>query len=233
VKLGLKIFGALSGVLILFLLLGLLLPGTWEAEADTFLPAPPPTVFPFVNRMDQWVDWNPMPESGSEFLGPAEGVGAGLHWDDPQYGEGRVQILTSEADQRVEYEVSVEGGSLRIHGAFSLSPEEGGTRVHWTERGDFGWNPLMGYAARGMSASQGVAMRSSLETLRTLVGGEIFLDSSLLVHPNEILVLLRPVHDREELRHGIRRGNVRQLSPESSAQFQGFSRQEKLLLTGR
>ena len=46
-KLGAKIFGALSGVLILYLVLGLLLPGRWEAEAEAVLPAPPSTVFPF------------------------------------------------------------------------------------------------------------------------------------------------------------------------------------------
>jgi len=169
-KLGARIFGVLSGVFLLYLLVGLLLPGRWEAEGDTVLPVPPSTVFPFVNRMDRFVLWNHMPESGSEFLGPAQGVGAGLHWDDPQYGEGRVQILVSEADQLVEYEVLVEGGSLRIHGAFFLSPEGGGTRLRWSERGDFGWNPLMGYAARGMAAAQSEAMRSSLEVLRTRVG---------------------------------------------------------------
>lgn len=169
-RLGAKIFGALSGVLILFLLLGLLLPGKWEAEVDIVLPAPPSTIFPFVNRMDRWVLWNPMPESGSEIQGPSEGVGSGLHWDDPQYGEGRVQILVSEKDVLVEYEVLVEEGSLMIHGTFSLSPSGTETRVHWVEKGDFGWNPLMGYAARGMSTAQGEAMRSSLETLRTRLG---------------------------------------------------------------
>jgi len=170
-KLGAKIFGVLSGVLILYLLLGLLLPGTWEAEADTVLPAPPSTVFPFVNQMDSLVLWNLMPESGSEFLGPAEGVGAGLRWDDPQYGKGQFQIHVSQTDTRVEYEVLVEGGDLRIQGIFSLRPEGGGTRLHWVERGDFGWNPMMGYAARGMGAAQGEAMRSSLETLRSRLGG--------------------------------------------------------------
>ncbi|MCJ7630351.1 MAG: hypothetical protein MUO50_18410, partial [Longimicrobiales bacterium] len=57
-----------------------------------------------------------------------------------------------------------------IYGTFSLSPAGTETRVHWVEKGDFGWNPLMGYAARGMSTAQGEAMRSSLETLRTRVG---------------------------------------------------------------
>ena len=171
-SLGAKIFGAVSGLLILFLVLGLLLPGTWEAEADAVLPAPPHLLFPFVNRMDRWVLWNAMPESGTEPLGPEEGVGAGLRWDDPVYGEGSLEILASEKDTLVEYRVLVEGGSLRISGVLALRPEGEGTRLHWVERGDFGWNPLMGYAARGLAESQGEAMRSGLQSLRSLVERE-------------------------------------------------------------
>jgi len=169
VKLGAKIFGALSGVLILYLILGLLLPGTWEARVDIFLSSPPGAVFPFLNRMDQWVLWNQMPDSGVETEGPAEGVGAGLRWDDDNYGEGWVRIVTSEVDARVEYEVQVEGGALEIRGTLSLSPEGRGVRLHWSERGDFGWNPLMGYAASGMGASQEEAMRANLTTLQGLL----------------------------------------------------------------
>ena len=68
-----------------------------------------------------------------------------------------------------EYEVQVEGGALEIRGVLSLSPEGGGVRLLWSERGDFGWNPLMGYAARGMGASQEEAMRSNLKTLQGLL----------------------------------------------------------------
>lgn len=168
-KLGAKIFGALAAVLLVYLLVGLLLPGRWEAEADRLLPASPSRVFPFLNRMDRWVLWNPMPESGSTLVGPREGIGSGLEWDDPQYGKGSVRIVASEKDRRVEYHVEVEGGDLRIHGVLALTSEEGGTRLRWIEEGDFGWNPLLGYAARGMAASQKEAMESSLRTLNGLL----------------------------------------------------------------
>lgn len=168
-KLGAKIFGVLSGVLIFYLLAGLILPGTWEADVDVLIPAPPSVVFPYLNRMDRWVLWNQMPESATQMEGPSEGVGTALMWDDAQYGEGQVRIVSSEEDSRVEYEVEVEGGALRIHGVLSLNPEGAGTRLHWVEQGDFGWNPLMGYAARGMAESQGEAMRTNVETLRALL----------------------------------------------------------------
>jgi len=170
VKLGAKIFGVLSGVLIVYLLLGLLLPGTWEAETEATLPYPTPVVFPFLNRVDRWTQWNTMPDSGLQLVGPGEGVGAGLEWDDPQYGKGQFRILTSRLETLVEYEVLIEGGSLRIHGSVDLEAEGETTRLRWVERGDFGRNPLMGYAARGMGASQREAMQANLQRLLLLLG---------------------------------------------------------------
>lgn len=168
-RVGAKIFGALAGILLLFLLVGLLLPGTWRAQEEVLLPAPPSSVFPFLNRLSAWDLWTPFPDTGLEGFGPPEGVGAGLRWDDPRYGGGEARIVRSVENAEVGYEVEVDGGALRIHGVLTLEAEGGGTRLQWVEEGDFGWNPLMGYAARGMAESQGEAMRSSLETLRQLL----------------------------------------------------------------
>jgi uncharacterized protein YndB with AHSA1/START domain len=164
-KLGAKIFGALSGILLLYLLVGLILPGTWEAEVEATLPAPPETVFPYLSQVDLWLEWNPIPASGMESTGPSAGVGAGLEWNDPQYGSGHMTILESRKNEGVVYAVQIEGGRLQIEGTLSLSPQGTGSRLVWRERGDFGWNPLMGYAARGMAGSQGEAMRANLDSL--------------------------------------------------------------------
>ena len=164
-KLGAKIFGVLSGILVVYLLVGLLLPRSWRAEVDSLVPAPPSSVFPLVNRLSSWASWTPVPETGLEAFGAQMGVGAGVRWDDPRYGAGEVRIVGSEEDRMVEYEVMVEDGALIIHGSISLQPEGAGTRVRWIEEGDFGWNPLLGYAARGMSSSQAETMRRSLRML--------------------------------------------------------------------
>jgi len=168
-KLGAKFFGTLSGLLLLYLLLGLLLPGRWEAEAEAVIEASPEEVFPFLNNLEAWTQWSPMPETGVETFGSVSGVGAGLRWDDPQYGDGEVRIISSQTNSAVGYEVEVEGGALKIQGILSLEGDEGATRIIWRESGDFGWNPLMGFAARGMASSQGEAMRESLTTLGQLV----------------------------------------------------------------
>ena len=170
-KWGARIFGALSGLFLLYLLLGLLLPGRWEAEAEAVIQASPEEIFPFLNSLSAWAQWSPMPESGLETFGSAQGVGAGLRWDDPQYGDGEIRVVSSHANSAIGYVVEVEGGTLKIEGTLSLTEEKGGTRIVWREEGDFGWNPLMGFAARGMPSSQGEAMRESLKTLSQVVTG--------------------------------------------------------------
>ena len=168
-SIGARIFGTLAALLILFLLVGLLLPGSWDARAEANLPAPAGAVFPFLDKPERWALWMPLPSSGVEPFGPEGGPGAGIRWKDPHYGQGEFRILESEPGTRVLYQVVLEEGSLHVRGVITLSPQDGGTLLKWHERGDFGWNPLLGYAARRMARSQGEAMRSSLESLRELL----------------------------------------------------------------
>jgi carbon monoxide dehydrogenase subunit G len=88
-----------------------------------------------------------------------------VRWDDPRYGKGEARIVEARQDTAVGYEVLIEGGALKIRGTLTLIAEGEGSRVRWVENGDFGWNPLMGYAARGMASTQGEAMKSSLVRL--------------------------------------------------------------------
>ncbi|MGD2124235.1 MAG: hypothetical protein PVJ76_21070, partial [Gemmatimonadota bacterium] len=60
-----------------------------------------------------------------------------------------------------------------IRGTVRLEGDGDGTRLIWEESGDFGRNPLMGYAARGMGGSQAKAMEASLDSLAVLLAGDI------------------------------------------------------------
>lgn len=172
-RLGARIFGALAGVLILYLGIGFFLPGTWNARVEARLEAPPGLVIPFLCSPKQWARWNAMPETGSTYVGPPEGAGAGLEWDDPQYGSGSFRITGCEPSGVMDYEVLIESGSLTIRGTVRLEGDGDGTRLIWEESGDFGRNPLMGYAARGMGGSQAKAMEASLDSLAVLLAGDI------------------------------------------------------------
>lgn len=170
---GPRILGAAAALLILFLGVGLALPGTWSAERSALLSAPPSVVFPLLERPSAWRMWTAWPDSGLVATGPEQGVGARLTWDDRELGDGAFEIVEATPLSRVRYRVEVEGGSLHTDGTFTLEPEAGGTRLTWREEGDFGWNPLMGYWARFMERAQGRELEKAMARLERLASGSV------------------------------------------------------------
>jgi hypothetical protein len=165
-----QIIGGVFGVFAVlfggFMLVGVLLPGGWQAERTTEIAAPPDVLFGYMNGAQRWSEWTPSLESGSVAFGPAEGPGSGRRWNDPTYGSGEFVITSSDAPREVGYEVRVEDGAITIVGHVQLEPTPSGTRLTWREEGDFGWNPVLGYMAGRMDELQGAQMDASLASLR-------------------------------------------------------------------
>ncbi len=160
-----KVFGFIGAVLVTFMVVGLLLPGRWSAEATVEIGADPDVVFAFMDDLGRWDEWTPWSEVESELSDPSRGEGAVRNWDDPQYGRGAITITESREPILVAYRVEIEGRT-QVTGRLEIQPWPGGSLVVWREQGDFGWNPLMGYVARGMSKSQGRQLLESLNTLK-------------------------------------------------------------------
>lgn len=165
-----KIFGTLAALLILFLTVGLLLPGTWNAEGSVTLRVPPGEVFPYLNDLARWDAWTPWGDVESTFDGHTSGVGSRRSWDDPNLGSGSITITESVPGRLVRYRVVVGDGALSVEGAFVLESAEDGSTVTWSEAGDFGWNPLMGYTALTMHKSQSAQLERGLTELKRLLG---------------------------------------------------------------
>ena len=160
-----KVFGGIGTVLIILMLIGFVLPGTWSAEASIQIEASPTEVFPFLNDLSRWDTWTNWGDLESEMSDPSVGVGASRSWDDPNFGSGSVTIISSGPPTFVRYEVEIEGGAS-IGGELNIEALGEASRVTWREGGDFGRNPLMGYVARGMAKSQGAQLTEGLEKLR-------------------------------------------------------------------
>jgi uncharacterized protein YndB with AHSA1/START domain len=156
-----------------FMLLGILLPGGWQAERTAEIGAPPAEVFSYLSGAARWSEWTPSLESGSVTFGPAEGPGSGRRWDDPTYGSGEFVITSSEPPNTLDYQVNVEEGAIQIQGRIELQPTAVGSRVTWREEGDFGWNPILGYMARRMDELQGAQLEASLASLRERAEGSV------------------------------------------------------------
>lgn len=160
---------AIAALLLTLIGVGLALPGAWQAEATAELSAPPGEVFPLIEDLRRWDDWTPWGEVESTFTGASRGVGASRSWENEAFGSGSIRITETEDLRRVLYEVDVDAGALKVKGRFDLEETPTGTRIHWEEAGDFGWNPLMGYQARFMAKAQGAQLEASLERLAAAI----------------------------------------------------------------
>lgn len=166
-----RAFYAIAIVLVILVGIGIALPGEWSVERQIDVAAPASEVFGYLDSPEGWTRWVEWPDSGSVRSGPARGPGASLAWNDPLYGSGEFRIEGAEANRRVEYTVDVEEGAIVIDGAISLTESSGVTRLAWTESGDFGWNPILGYTALSMDRVQGAQMDSTLAVLKRLIEG--------------------------------------------------------------
>ena len=170
---GTKILGGGAGILIAMLLLGVLLPATWEAEASALLNASPSAAFSYLDSPSGWRSWTMWPDSGVELRGPERGAGSGFAWDDRGLGSGVFTIVEVRRPDVVRYRVEVGGGSMFTDGSLELVPEGTGTRIRWHETGDLGRNPLMGYWALSMDRAQSGELVKGLERLAALVADSI------------------------------------------------------------
>lgn len=172
-SLGVRVLGTGAGLLLLFLLVGFLLSGRWEADRTLVIGAAPERIFAFLDSPPGWRAWTPWPDSGLVTSGPPTGQGARMSWDDPNLGDGVFEIVETRAPHLVRYRVSVQHNTMRTEGELRLERVDGGTRVFWVERGDFGANPLMGYWALAMPRAQGRELQKSLSRLAEIVGDSI------------------------------------------------------------
>ena len=198
-----RIFGSLAALLIVFLVIGLLLPGTWSAESTVTLSAAPGDVFPYLNDMERWDVWTPWGDMESTFDAHTAGVGARRSWNHPEFGSGSVTITESVLDRLVRYRVVVGDGLLSVEGTLVLEASEGGSTLTWSETGDFGWNPLLGYTALSMPRSQSAQLERGLAALKLEL---------LARHRDETLVGAGLAHDTEQLVHRVRRADIGQLA---------------------
>jgi len=165
---GTRILGVGAVLLVLFLAIGYVLPGSWEAEASRVIAAPADEILPLLDSPEGWQQWTPWPQAGVERSGPDRGAGARLAWDDPELGSGSF-TLERASSTGVEYSVDVGDGAMHTAGSISLTPQNGRVEVDWYERGDLGRNPLMGYWALSMGRAQGEELTKGLARLDSLV----------------------------------------------------------------
>ena len=147
------------------LIVGWMLPGSWSAEAERVIDAPADSVFARVASPRRWDEWTPWPVIPFSYEGPESGPGARRRWDTPDVGAGSFTITDAQPPTLVRYQVELSGERTPTVGSFSLEETAEGTRVTWREEGDFGGNPVLGWAALAMRKRHGGELELRLDSL--------------------------------------------------------------------
>lgn len=153
----LKILGIfILSLVVLFLLLGLILPKSYEVSRDVTIDAPRPLVFQHVRTlqaMQEWSPWNDLdPNQEIRYEGEDGTVGAEMHWSGSKdVGKGLQRIVDLKENERIATKlVFLEPFSSEADVEMALSEAQGGVNVRWTMEGEtpFPWNaltPILGF----------------------------------------------------------------------------------------
>ncbi|MFM7116269.1 MAG: SRPBCC family protein [Planctomycetota bacterium] len=148
INIGLRVFGAAAVLVLLFLLIGMLLPHAYQTSAEVVIDAPPEKVFAYLNRLDRWPEWSQWATNKDSMFaveyGPqVEGVGAVQTLKEPR-GSGKLWITGSEPDRSLEYVVEF-GDFPRMTSRFELQVAGSGTRLKWSSDGQLPTGPFYGW----------------------------------------------------------------------------------------
>ena len=109
--------------------------------------APPETIFPFLNDLRNWplwTAWSRREEIHYTYGKIAEGPGAEQAWSNRRM-RGEMRILKTEPNERIDYELTLQGEKYRMFGRVELHADGECTRVVWKCVWDLAKNPYRRY----------------------------------------------------------------------------------------
>ncbi len=168
-----KIILALVVVIVLLAAIGMLLPRNVHVERAIVIDAPAATVFALVDGYKQFNKWSPWaaydPNAKYNVEGPEFGVGAKQSWSgDPKtVGSGSQEVIEVKPYEFVKSKLDFTGQGPAT-AQFTLTPENGGTKVTWGLDCDMGAGPVGRYFGLVMDKMVGKDYEKGLAAMKTL-----------------------------------------------------------------
>lgn len=175
-KTAIRVAIGLVVVLVLFAVIGMLLPRKVHLERSIDVAAPASVVFDLVDDLRRWPDWTPWNKEADpslEFTFEGDrGEGTSYSWKGDEFGTGRLTITKSTPQQGVECEMYFNGEDLPSYSSIQLSPDGDVTTVVWTFDGDMGASPVGRYFGLMMESLLGPDYEKGLSNLKTIAESE-------------------------------------------------------------
>ncbi len=170
----LRLAAMVFGVLVIALIaIAFALPRQVHVERSVRIQASAGTVFALaddITRFNAWSPWAAIdPQTRYEFSGPARGAGATMHWssEDPDVGDGEMQIVDSEPDRAVRMRLAF-GPRAQASSNILIRSAEKGVIVTWGFDTDLGYSIVGRYMGLFMDRMLGPDFERGLAGLKRL-----------------------------------------------------------------
>ena len=167
-----KIAAGLALLLGLIALIGLTLPKNFRIERSVVINAPAAKIYPLIaepKKWPQWAVWNQRdPNMQMQFSGATAGAGAKWSWRSKSEGNGAMEFTAAEPDKQIAYQLTFADFGMVSRGTLSLLASGTGTKVSWTNEGEFGVNPFIRYFGLMMDSMVGKDFDAGLTNLKQL-----------------------------------------------------------------
>ncbi len=166
-----KILVVLAALVVVLLLVGLLLPGSYRVERQVVIRARPDAVFAKVNTLKHWPEWTAwtvarFPDMKLAFSGPDAGGGAVNTWAGKTSGDGTLKLTRSEPGKLIAYDLDFEHGKYLSKGEITFTAEGETVAVKWVNAGDLGANPISRWFGLLMDRMMGPDLQTGLDNLK-------------------------------------------------------------------
>jgi len=162
----------LSIILVLFVVIGLLLPKNYVVSRSIVIDATPQQIHKYVNNLKKWPEWSPFAEKDPTLVfnmgDKTSGEGAKSSWTGDD-NSGSLVITSSSADKGIKYDLEFLNGNIKTQREFIYVMEGQNTKIIWEMTGSRDTPLLGGYFAAKMDSLFGKDMEKGLQNLKNIV----------------------------------------------------------------
>ena len=165
----------LVGLLVLLAGIGLLLPAEFRVERSVQIAAPAERVYALVAAPREWKRWSVWnqrdPAMQVSYGGAESGAGARWSWQSASEGNGEMEFTAAEPNSQISYKLHFADVGMTSTGLLRIEPRANGVRVHWSNEGTMGANPLHRWFAQFMDRLVGPDFEAGLANLKRVAEG--------------------------------------------------------------
>lgn len=162
--------------IVLFMLVGLVLPKNFHVERQISIESDKDIVFNHIVDLKQWREWGVWferdPNMQVTYTGPDKQVGMKSSWVSEQEGNGEMTIKGVTPGSQMIYNLYFPDFDMSSTGELTVVEKNGKTQVTWTNHGDLGGNPINGWFAMLMDGMIGPDFEAGLANLKKLSEGK-------------------------------------------------------------